>query len=73
MLAPAKEEPRLESLKRLEHEYSQLVQTLMVIAVEHAGAERGLLILPDGEEFRIAAEARTPAATRLRSTCNRRR
>src|SRR5271165_4714735 len=37
----------------------QLVQTLMVIAVEHAGAERGLLILPDGEEFRIAAEART--------------
>ena len=37
----------------------QLVQTLMVIAVEHAGAERGLLILPYGEEFRIAAEART--------------
>ena len=48
----------------------QLVQTLMVIAVEHAGAERGLLILPYGEEYRIAAEARTgrgrgrgPAAT----------
>ena len=37
----------------------QLVQTLMVIAVEHAGAERGLLILPYGEEYRIAAEART--------------
>jgi PAS domain S-box-containing protein len=37
----------------------QLVQTLMVIAVEHAGAERGLLILPYGEEHRIAAEART--------------
>ena len=31
----------------------------MVIAVEHAGAERRLLILPHGEEFRIAAEART--------------
>ena len=37
----------------------QLVQTLMVIAVEHAGAERGLLILPYGEEHRIAAKART--------------
>ena len=31
----------------------------MVIAVEHAGAERGLLILPYGEEHRIAAKART--------------
>jgi len=37
----------------------QLVQTLMVIAIEHAGAERGLLILPFGQEQRIAAEART--------------
>jgi PAS domain S-box-containing protein len=37
----------------------QLVETLMVIAVEHAGAERGLLILPHGEEHRIAAEAGT--------------
>ena len=37
----------------------KLIKTLMVIAVEHAGAERGLLILPHGEEFRIAAEART--------------
>jgi PAS domain S-box-containing protein len=36
-----------------------LVQTLMMIALEHAGAERGLLILPHGEELRIAAEART--------------
>ena len=36
----------------------QLVQKLMVIAVEHAGAERGLLILPYGEAHRIAAEAR---------------
>jgi len=31
----------------------------MVIAVEHAGAERGILILPHGPEYRIAAEART--------------
>jgi predicted ATPase/serine/threonine protein kinase/signal transduction histidine kinase len=37
----------------------RLVQTLMVIAVEHAGAERGLLILLHGKEHRIAAEART--------------
>jgi PAS domain S-box-containing protein len=36
-----------------------LVETLMMIALEHAGAERGLLILPHGEELRIAAEART--------------
>ena len=36
----------------------QLVQKLMLIAVEHAGAERGLLILPYGEQYRIAAEAR---------------
>jgi predicted ATPase/signal transduction histidine kinase/PAS domain-containing protein len=37
----------------------KLIETLMVIALEHAGAERGLLILPHGEELRIAAEART--------------
>jgi len=37
----------------------KLIETLMMIAVEHAGAERGLLILPHGEELRIAAEART--------------
>jgi PAS domain S-box-containing protein len=37
----------------------QLIKTLMLIAVEQAGAERGLLILSHGEELRIAAEART--------------
>jgi GAF domain-containing protein len=37
----------------------KLIKTLMMIAVEHAGAERGLLILPHGKELRIAAEART--------------
>jgi GAF domain-containing protein len=36
----------------------QLVRTLMIIAVEHAGAARGLLILPYGGDHRIAAEAR---------------
>jgi PAS domain S-box-containing protein len=37
----------------------KLIKTLMVIALEHAGAERGLLILSQGEELRVAAEART--------------
>jgi PAS domain S-box-containing protein len=34
-----------------------LIKTLLRIAVEHAGAERGLLILLEGNEPRIAAEA----------------
>jgi PAS domain S-box-containing protein len=38
---------------------SRLMETLMVIAVEHAGADRGLLILLRGEEPRIEAEAAT--------------
>jgi PAS domain S-box-containing protein len=37
----------------------ELIKTLMIIAVEHAGAERGLLILFPGDEPRIAAEAAT--------------
>ncbi len=37
----------------------KLIETLMVIAVEHAGAERGLLVLRQGEEQRIEAEATT--------------
>ena len=36
-----------------------LIETLMVVAIEHAGADRGLLILPREEEFLIAAEAKT--------------
>jgi GAF domain-containing protein len=36
-----------------------LIDTLRVLAVEHAGAERGLLILPRGNELRIEAEATT--------------
>jgi signal transduction histidine kinase/ActR/RegA family two-component response regulator/tetratricopeptide (TPR) repeat protein len=34
-----------------------LIETLMRIAVEHAGAQRGLLVLPRGKEQRIEAEA----------------
>ncbi len=37
----------------------ELIKTLLRIAVEHAGAERGLLILFPGDEPRITAEART--------------
>jgi PAS domain S-box-containing protein len=37
----------------------ELIKTLMRIAVEHAGAERGLLILFPGDEPQIAAEATT--------------
>jgi hypothetical protein len=37
----------------------RLIDTLMVMAVEHAGAERGLLILPRGDEQLIEAEATT--------------
>ncbi|MGF6301395.1 PAS domain S-box-containing protein [Paraburkholderia sp. WC7.3d] len=35
----------------------KLIDTLMRTAIEQAGAERGLLILPDGGEQRIAAQA----------------
>jgi PAS domain S-box-containing protein len=37
----------------------ELIKTLLRITVEHAGAERGLLILFPGDEPRIAAEATT--------------
>ncbi|MFL6314960.1 MAG: AAA family ATPase [Terriglobales bacterium] len=37
----------------------KLVDSLMRAAIEHAGAERGLLILPRGDHLQIAAEATT--------------
>jgi PAS domain S-box-containing protein len=43
----------------------KLIDTLMRTAIEHAGAERGLLILPRGAEQRIAAEATTAGDTVL--------
>jgi PAS domain S-box-containing protein len=42
-----------------EIELGKLIETLLRIAVEHAGAERGLLILFSGDEPWIAAEATT--------------
>ncbi|MDN7177290.1 AAA family ATPase [Caballeronia sp. SEWSISQ10-4 2] len=41
----------------------KLIDTVMRTAIEQAGAERGLLILPDGEEPRIAAEVTTDGDT----------
>jgi PAS domain S-box-containing protein len=41
----------------------KLIDKLIRIAVEHAGAQRGLLILPRGEQMRIRAEARTGGDT----------
>ena len=41
----------------------KLIDTLMRTAIEHAGAERGVLILPRGAEQRIEAEARTSGDT----------
>ncbi|MGK6310229.1 trifunctional serine/threonine-protein kinase/ATP-binding protein/sensor histidine kinase [Variovorax sp. DT-64] len=37
----------------------KLIDTLMRTAIEHAGAERGVLVLPRGDEYRIEAEATT--------------
>jgi predicted ATPase/signal transduction histidine kinase/GAF domain-containing protein len=37
----------------------KLIETLMIIAVEHAGAERGLLVFPRGDVQQIEAEATT--------------
>jgi PAS domain S-box-containing protein len=36
----------------------KLIEQLMTIAIENAGADRGLLILPSGDEYLIQAEAR---------------
>ena len=41
-----------------EIELPKLIERLMTIAIENAGADRGLLILPTGDEYLIQAEAR---------------
>ena len=42
-----------------ETDLEKLIATVMRLALEHAGAERGLLILPHGDGYRIEAEARS--------------
>ncbi|MHC4042900.1 AAA family ATPase [Bradyrhizobium sp. 23AC] len=39
--------------------FEKLVNTLMSLAIEHAGADRGVLILPHGGNYEIEAEATT--------------
>ena len=46
-----------------EIDLEKLIDTLMRTAIEHAGAERGLLILTRGDEHRIEAEATTSSNT----------
>ena len=42
-----------------EIQFEKLIETLLKVALEYAGAERGLLILPQGEQHRIEAEINT--------------
>ena len=46
-----------------EIDLKRLMDTVMLVALEHAGAERGLLILRRGDEYRIEAEAATDRET----------
>src|SRR5882672_9387410 len=39
--------------------FERLIDTIMRTAIEHAGAERGLLILPRADDYQIEAEATT--------------
>jgi PAS domain S-box-containing protein len=41
----------------------KLIDTLMRTAIEHAGADRGLLVLPRGDEYWIEAEVKTSSNT----------
>jgi PAS domain S-box-containing protein len=45
-----------------EIELPKLIETLMTIALENAGADRGLLMLPHGEGHRVEVEARAAGA-----------
>jgi PAS domain S-box-containing protein len=46
-----------------QHDLEKLIDILMRTAIEHAGAQRGLLILPDAGRLRIEAEATTTSDT----------
>jgi predicted ATPase/signal transduction histidine kinase len=48
----------LQAVSR-EIELGKLIETLMAVVVKHAGAERGLMFLPRGQEHRIAAQVTT--------------
>jgi signal transduction histidine kinase/CheY-like chemotaxis protein len=55
LLAVIKTSQALSSKIALE----ELIEMLMRVALEHSGAQRGLLILPQGDGFRISATAST--------------
>ena len=46
-----------------EIDLKKLIHTLMAIAVEHAGGDRGVLIVPRGDELRVEADARSTRDT----------
>jgi PAS domain S-box-containing protein len=45
-----------------EIELARLIERLMTVALEHAGADRGLLILPRKDEYRVEAVAEVSSA-----------
>ena len=45
-----------------EIELPKLIETLMTVALENAGADRGLLILPEGPGYRVEVEAKAKGA-----------
>ena len=53
--------------------FGKLIETLMRIAIEQAGAERGLLILPRGSAQRIVAEGHTAGDTVIVQSAGRAR
>ncbi|MBV8329994.1 MAG: AAA family ATPase, partial [Verrucomicrobia bacterium] len=48
--------------------FEKLIETLLKVALEHAGAERGLLILLQGEQYRIEAEIRVRGGRRAQGS-----
>jgi PAS domain S-box-containing protein len=48
----------------------KLIDTLLRLAIEHAGAERGMLILPQGADFRIQAEGTTSGSSVTINFCD---
>ncbi|WP_433996078.1 trifunctional serine/threonine-protein kinase/ATP-binding protein/sensor histidine kinase [Bradyrhizobium liaoningense] len=43
--------------------FEKLIKTVMSLAIEHAGADRGLLILSRGNDYQLEAEATTSGST----------
>jgi PAS domain S-box-containing protein len=65
LAAPAAEQLDLKTALKVSEEISgemvleRLIDRVLRTAIEHAGAQRGLLIVPRGDELRIKAEAMT--------------